>query len=133
MASAPPPHSVTQTSSAAPVTPTSTPPASLSVPVTSTVQTKMAITAPPMSTPPPASAVATPLPPTTATAATAIATPHPTTPTAAAGTNPSEASSVASPFAIGDHIRVQLELEIFRVMQEGHGGWKDDMAEVRAA
>jgi hypothetical protein len=66
-----------------------------------------------------------------ATAATAIATPSPASPTATAGTEPSVASSVASPFAIGGHVRVQLELEIFRVMQEGHGGWMDDMAEVK--
>ena len=68
-----------------------------------------------------------------ATAATAIATPSPASPTATAGTEPSAVASVVSPFAIGSHVRVQLELEIhvFRVMQEGHGGWMDDMAEVK--
>ena len=67
------------------------------------------------------------------TAATAIATPFPASPTATAGTEPSAAASVISPFAIGSHVRVQLELEIhvFRVMQEGHGGWMDGMAEVK--
>ena len=34
-------------------------------------------------------------------------------------------------FKAGDRVKVQLEVEIFRQMQEGHGGWNDQMAEVR--
>lgn len=41
------------------------------------------------------------------------------------------AGSGPSHFAVGDHVRVQLEEEIVKMMQEGHGGWQDDMAEVR--
>ena len=36
----------------------------------------------------------------------------------------------APPFVSGDRVRVQLEVEIFKMMQEGHGGWSDDMCEV---
>lgn len=32
-------------------------------------------------------------------------------------------------FQAGDRVKVQLELEIFKMMQEGHGGWNDQMAE----
>ena len=31
----------------------------------------------------------------------------------------------------GELIQVELDVEIFRMMQEGHGGWNDDMAKVR--
>ena len=31
----------------------------------------------------------------------------------------------------GDRVRVQLEVEIVKMMQEGHGGWNDQMKEVR--
>ena len=31
----------------------------------------------------------------------------------------------------GDRVKVQLEVEIFKMMQEGHGGWNDQMTEVR--
>ena len=31
----------------------------------------------------------------------------------------------------GDLVQVELDVEIFRMMQEGHGGWTDAMAEVR--
>ena len=31
----------------------------------------------------------------------------------------------------GDLVQVELDVEIFRMMQEGHGGWNDDMAKVR--
>ena len=34
-------------------------------------------------------------------------------------------------FQSGDRVKVQLDLEIFKMMQEGHGGWNDQMAEVR--
>ena len=36
-----------------------------------------------------------------------------------------------SKFKTGDRVKIQLEVEIFRQMQEGHGGWNDQMAEVR--
>lgn len=39
--------------------------------------------------------------------------------------------SGTSNFAVGDRVRVQLEVEIFKMMQEGHGGWNDDMCEVK--
>ena len=32
-------------------------------------------------------------------------------------------------FSSGDRVRVQLELEVFKMMQEGHGGWNDQMTE----
>ena len=34
-------------------------------------------------------------------------------------------------FQSGDSVKVQLEVEIFKMMQEGHGGWNEQMAEVR--
>ena len=42
---------------------------------------------------------------------------------------------VASPqgqslLASGDNVRVQLDVDVFRAMQEGHGGWNESMAEV---
>ena len=114
-----PPQAVAQntpTVAPVPVAPILTPPPSLSAPVTS---------ASPAETP----TTTAPAEPTLA----AVATPSPASPTATAGTEPSAAASVVSPFAIGSHVRVQLELEIhvFRMMQEGHGGWMDDMAEVK--
>lgn len=30
----------------------------------------------------------------------------------------------------GDLVRVELEADIFKAMQEGHGGWSDPMLEV---
>ena len=39
--------------------------------------------------------------------------------------------SGTSHFAVGDCVKVQLEVEIFKMMQEGHGGWNDDMCEVK--
>ena len=127
--SASPPQSVAQntpTVAPVPMAPILTPPPSLSAPVTSASPAETpTTTAPAVSTP---AAVADLSP---ATAATAIATPSPASPTATAGTEPSAVVSIVSPFAIGSHVRVQLELEIFRVMQEGHGGWMDDMAEVK--
>ena len=32
--------------------------------------------------------------------------------------------------ASGDNVRVQLDLDVFRAMQEGHGGWNESMGEV---
>ena len=34
-------------------------------------------------------------------------------------------------FAAGDNVRVELEVEIFKMMQEGHGDWDDQLLEVR--
>lgn len=31
----------------------------------------------------------------------------------------------------GDQVRVQLDVEVFKALQEGHGGWNDDMIQVR--
>ena len=105
------PQSVAQntlTIAPVPVAPILTPPPSLSAPVTSASPAETpTTTAPAVPTP---AAVATLSP---ATVATAIATPSPASPTATAGTEPSAAVSVVSPFAIGSHVRVQLELEIF--------------------
>jgi cytoskeletal protein RodZ len=120
-------NTATSTAAPVPVTPSLTPPPSLSVPVTSASPAETPSTTAPTVTTPVAVATLSP-----SAAATAVATPSPASPTATAGTEPSVASSVASPFAIGGHVRVQLELEIFRVMQEGHGGWMDDMAEVKS-
>ena len=48
---------------------------------------------------------------------------------------PTSASTDSSTpkFKAGDCVKVQLEVEIFRQMQEGHGGWNDQMAEVSSA
>ena len=32
--------------------------------------------------------------------------------------------------ASGDNVRVQLDVDVFRAMQEGHGGWNESMGEV---
>lgn len=42
-------------------------------------------------------------------------------------TNP----GVTHQFKVGDKVRVDLEMEILKIMQEGHGGWNPRMAEVR--
>ena len=33
-------------------------------------------------------------------------------------------------FKVGDKVKVDLEVDILKVMQEGHGGWNPCMAEV---
>ena len=33
-------------------------------------------------------------------------------------------------FKVGDKVRVDLEVDILKMMQEGHGGWNPRMAEV---
>ena len=33
-------------------------------------------------------------------------------------------------FTPGDLVRVQLDVEVFKAMQQGHGGWNDAMVEV---
>ena len=40
-------------------------------------------------------------------------------------------AATSSNLVPGDRVRVELELEIVRMMQEGHGGWNDQMKEVR--
>ena len=30
----------------------------------------------------------------------------------------------------GDLVRVQLDVEVFKALQQGHGGWNDAMVEV---
>lgn len=62
---------------------------------------------------------------------TSTATPLPSLPPIVTNlVEPDGGSSNGSAFATGDIVRVQLELDVFRVLQEGHGGWMDDMAEV---
>ena len=41
-----------------------------------------------------------------------------------------DAPPVTQKLASGDNVRVQLDIEVFKAMQEGHGGWNDQMAEV---
>ena len=36
-----------------------------------------------------------------------------------------------SEFACADYVCVNLDLEVFQLMQEGHGGWNPAMADVR--
>ena len=33
-------------------------------------------------------------------------------------------------FSTGDYVKVELELGVFRLMQDGHGGWSEHMATV---
>lgn len=35
-----------------------------------------------------------------------------------------------SAFALGDNVRVELDVEIFKMMQEGHGDYDDQLLEV---
>jgi len=32
----------------------------------------------------------------------------------------------------GDNVRIQLDVDVFKAMQDGHGGWNDSMADVSA-
>lgn len=34
-------------------------------------------------------------------------------------------------FVVGDLVKVELDVDMFELMQEGHGGWADNMPEVR--
>lgn len=36
-------------------------------------------------------------------------------------------------FNVGDKVKVLLDVETLKVMQEGHGGWNPRMAEVRSS
>ena len=47
--------------------------------------------------------------------------------TPAAGGGGGESGEIKS----GDQVRVQLDVEVFKALQEGHGGWNDDMIQVR--
>lgn len=40
---------------------------------------------------------------------------------------PEDVSTIRS----GNLVQVELDVEIFRMMQEGHGGWNDSMTKVR--
>jgi len=42
----------------------------------------------------------------------------------------SVSGGVPHSFKVGDKVRVGLEVEILRMMQEGHGGWNPRMADV---
>ena len=33
-------------------------------------------------------------------------------------------------FSSGDYVRVELDQDVLRLMQEGHGGWSSDMGDV---
>lgn len=35
-------------------------------------------------------------------------------------------------YQIGDRVKVDLELELIKSLQQGHGGWNDTMVEVRS-
>ena len=63
----------------------------------------------------------------------------PVIPTPAADSSPAAELPSSAPmtpstkehaFAPGDNIRVELDVEIFKMMQEGHGGWDDQLLEV---
>ena len=40
------------------------------------------------------------------------------------------ATAVQLKFKIGDKVRVDLDVDILKAMQEGHGGWHQKMADV---
>ena len=44
--------------------------------------------------------------------------------------DPITAGGVQCQFKVGDKVRVDLEADILKAMQEGHGGWNPRMAEV---
>ena len=37
----------------------------------------------------------------------------------------------SSDFASGEYVKVELDVEVFRLMQQGHGGWNETMAKVQ--
>ena len=43
---------------------------------------------------------------------------------------PTSPTVVTPTFASGDRVKIQLEVEVFKMMQDGHGGWNDGMASV---
>jgi len=40
------------------------------------------------------------------------------------------AAAVQLKFKIGDRVRVDLDVDVLKAMQEGHGGWHSKMADV---
>jgi E3 ubiquitin-protein ligase mind-bomb len=45
-------------------------------------------------------------------------------------TNSNTQSTVLNQFSVGDKVKIVLNVESFRQMQEGHGGWNHKMTEV---
>ena len=41
-----------------------------------------------------------------------------------------EQHMLSSNYAIGDRVKVDLEIEVVKTLQQGHGGWSDGMKEV---
>lgn len=41
-----------------------------------------------------------------------------------------ESQQAANAFKIGDNVRVVLEIEVIKTLQNGHGGWNEGMKEV---
>ena len=41
------------------------------------------------------------------------------------------ATAVQMKFRVGDKVRVDIDVDILKAMQEGHGGWHPRMADVR--
>jgi len=41
------------------------------------------------------------------------------------------AAAIQLKFKIGDKVRVDLDVDVLKAMQEGHGGWHPKMADVR--
>ena len=41
-----------------------------------------------------------------------------------------ENEQTRSIFSVGDRVRVDLEIEVIKTLQDGHGGWSDGMSEV---
>jgi len=48
----------------------------------------------------------------------------------ASNTNSNTQSTVLNQFSVGDKVKIVLNVESFRQMQEGHGGWNQKMTEV---
>lgn len=36
----------------------------------------------------------------------------------------------AGEIVAGDNVKIELEVDVFKMMQDGHGGWNDHMAKV---
>ena len=48
------------------------------------------------------------------------------------GERPQLAQADANRLRVGDRVSVCLDVEVLKAMAQGHGGWIDDMAEVRS-
>ncbi len=46
--------------------------------------------------------------------------------------SPQDGAKIPCQFKVGDKVRVDLEADILKAMQDGHGGWNPRMAEVRS-